>query len=146
MAMLRRRAASASRLFSIKTAASAPRDRASRPNAPVPAKASSTAFSANGEPPVAKRPCDRMSNRASRARSLVGRTVSPGGATRRRPRWLPPTMRMLRAAAAQLLRQHLTRHLLHHAARQIAELEWAVGKADQARYLIAEMLEDAAHL
>ena len=69
--------ASASRSFSIKTAALAPRDKASRPKAPVPAKASSTGRSANGSPEAAKSPCDRMLNSASRARSLVGRTGRP---------------------------------------------------------------------
>src|SRR5262249_11565661 len=92
-AMLRRNAASASRPFSIKTAALAPRDKASRPSAPVPAKASSTGRPAKGSPLAANRPCDRMLNKASRARSLVGRTASPGGAMRRRPRCTPPTMR-----------------------------------------------------
>src|SRR5438045_3966119 len=92
-AMLRRNAASAARLSSMKTAALAPRDKASRPTAPVPANASSTGRSAKGSPDAANRPCDRMLNRASRARSLVGRTVSPTGATSRRPRCTPPTIR-----------------------------------------------------
>src|SRR5207237_1395530 len=92
-AMLRRNAASASRPSSIKAAALAPRDRASSPKAPVPAKASSTGRPAKGRPAAAKSPCERMLNKASRARSLVGRTASPGGAVRRRPRCTPPTMR-----------------------------------------------------
>src|SRR5438105_10005109 len=92
-AMFWRNAVSASRPFSMNAAAPAPRDKASRPNAPVPAKASSTGRPAKGSPVAAKRPCDRMLNKASRARSLVGRTASPGGAVRRRPRCTPPTMR-----------------------------------------------------
>src|SRR5712691_7145431 len=100
-AMLRRSAVSASRSLSMKAAALAPRDRASRPSAPVPAKASSTGRPANGKPEAAKLPWLRMLKSASRARSLVGRTNSPGGATSRRPRWLPPTMRNPRGFASE---------------------------------------------
>src|ERR1700746_1267128 len=123
------------------TAAAAPRDNASRPSAPVPAKASSTAASAKGTPLPANFPCDRILNSASRARSLVGLTVSPGGARRRRPRCLPATIRM-----AERLRQHFLWHLVDHAPRQIAELERPVGKADQPRHLQPQMFEHAAHL
>src|SRR5439155_22744130 len=148
-ATLRRSAASASRSRSMKAAALAPRDRASRPKAPVPAKPSSTGRSANGSPMAAKGPCERMLKRASRARSLVGRTASPAGATRRRPRWLPPTMRIApcaRIAGAELLQQHLARHLLDRTLCQIAQLEWAIGEADEPCHLVAEMFEDAPNL
>src|SRR5204863_8156966 len=87
---------------SMNTAALGPRDKASRPSAPVPAKASSTGRSAKGSPVVAKRPCDRILNKDSRARSLVGRTASPGGATSRRPRCTPPTMRSPRGSEERI--------------------------------------------
>src|SRR5436190_19323602 len=91
-----------------------------------------------------------MLKRASRARSLVGRTVSPAGAASRRPRWLPPTMRIALPrtglAAAELLVQHLPRHLLDRALCQMAELKGAVREADEPRHRIAEVFEDAAHL
>src|SRR5438105_14067626 len=130
------------------TASAAPRDNASRPRAPVPAKASSTAAPANGMPSAASCPCDRMLNSASRARSLVGLTVSPGGASSRRPRCLPPTIRMdcRRATAAELLAEHLLRHLVDGAARQIAELKRPAGQADQPGHLKTELLEHPADL
>src|SRR3984893_8493858 len=105
-----------------------------------------------------------MLNSAPRARSLVGRTVSPGGANRRRPRGLPATMRTyagrmrlaahgfavgcggLGVAASELLRQHLLRYLRNCAAGQIAELERPIGEADQARHLEPQMFEHPAHL
>src|SRR5438874_12450652 len=140
--MLRRSTRSASRPSSINAAALAPRDRASSPKAPVPAKASSTGRSANGDPDAAKSPCDRMLKRASRARSLVGRTVSPAGAASRRPRWLPPTMRIALPhaglAPAELLVQHLPRHLLDRALCQMAELKGPIREADEPRHRVAE--------
>src|SRR5215472_13375324 len=158
-ARLRRNAASAVLSVSINAARAAPRDSASIPSAPVPAKASSTFSSANGEPAAAKSPCDRMLNRASRARSLVGRTASPGGTSNLRPRCLPPTirkrfgrmgfgrMRFHRPVAApQLLLQHLFRHFLDRAAVEMAELEGAVGQADQSGHQVTEMLQHAANL
>src|SRR6187397_2385190 len=69
----------ASRSDSTKTTELAPRDRASRPIAPEPAKRSSTAMSSTG--PI------RL-NAASRTRSPVGR-VSPLGAKIRAPLRLP---------------------------------------------------------
>src|SRR6185295_9693308 len=48
--------------------------------------------------------------------------------------------------ARYLLAQNLARHLLDRAARERAELEWAVAQADQARDLPAEMLADAPDL
>src|SRR5437899_10707931 len=139
--MFWRRIARASRACSMNTAAAAPRDNASRPNAPVAAKASSTAASANGAPSAASRPCDRMLNNASRARSLVGLTVSPGGASNRRPRCLPATIRM-----TELLRQDFLGHLVDRPAHQIAELKRPIGQADQPGHLKPEMFEHAAHL
>src|SRR4029077_2927867 len=56
-----------------------------------------------GSPAAAKSPCDRMLNKASRARSLVGRTASPGGAVSRRPRCTPPTMRSPREVGGDLV-------------------------------------------
>src|SRR4029077_19956215 len=90
---------------------------------------------------------------ASRARSPVGRTVSPGGAASSLPRCLPAMMRTrLRllgrrpAAAAELVGEHLPRHLLDSAALEQAELERPVGEADQPRHRIAEMLEHTPDL
>src|SRR5579875_1211998 len=87
------KAARAARSCSMKLAWRAPRDSASSPNAPVPAKASSTIASMHASC-SAKRPCARMSNTASRARSLVGRTARPAGAMSARPRCLPAMMRI----------------------------------------------------
>src|SRR5690348_5680106 len=139
--------ASAARSFSMKVACAAPRDSASRPKAPVPAKASSTRASSNTGR-SAKRPCARMSNSASRTRSLVGRTARPSGARSARPRCLPAMMRtaLRRPADAELLAQHLARHFLDGAARQVAELERPVGNADEPRNAQAQMLHDAADL
>src|SRR5258708_25347680 len=145
--MLPRRMASTSRSFSMKLACAAPRDSASRPKAPVPAKASSTrAPSKTGR--SAKRPCARMSNSASRARSPVGRTARPSGARNGRPRCLPAMIRMAlrRRARAELLAQPLAGHFLDRAAREIAELERPVGDADEPRHAEPQMLHDAADL
>src|SRR5689334_5667169 len=93
-----------------------------------------------------------MSNNASRARSLVGRTALPPGAAMARPRCLPPMIRMALAArrfaggGAELLAQHAARHLFDIAARQLAQLKRAIGDADEARHLQAQMLHDAADL
>src|SRR5580700_8748112 len=148
-ARLRRSAASAARSVSIKAARAAPRDSASMPSAPVPAKASSTFSSANGRPAAANSPCDKMLNSASRARSLVGRTASPGGAMSRLPRCLPPTTRMgsyRSLALAELLVEHLPLHYLQRTAFEMAELERAVRETDKPRHRIAEMFEHAPHL
>src|SRR5580704_4427541 len=125
----------ACRSRSMKLAKRAPRDRASRPKAPVPANTSSTrASSQTGAAP--NRPWARMLKSASRARSEVGRTALPGGAAMRRPRCLPPTIRMRsHLLRAQLLAQHAARHLLDAAARQMAELEGSIGDPDEARYV-----------
>jgi len=58
-----------------------------------------------------------MLNSASRARSLVGRTKSPGGAISLRPRCLPPTTRILfwLAALAKLVGQDRFLHLFERA-------------------------------
>src|ERR1700722_2205419 len=147
VARLRRSAPSAARSVSIKAARAAPRDSASMPSAPVPAKASTTFPPANGRPAAAKSPCDRMLNSASRARSLVGLTASPGGATSGLPRCLPPMTRISgRLARSELVFEHLFRHLLDRAAVEMTELERSVGEADEAGHGIAEMLHDPAHL
>src|SRR3546814_5025134 len=59
----------------------APRDRASSPSAPDPAKRSATA-----SPSKLPRRLVNMENSASRVRSAVGRVVSPLGASIERPR------------------------------------------------------------
>ena len=77
----------------------APRDRASRPNAPVPAKISSTcAPSTVSRPPHGA--CSSMSNSACRARSAVGRVAVPCGAISARPRQAPATILIRSAGAA----------------------------------------------
>src|SRR5580658_3761017 len=149
VSILPRRAANASWSRSMKTASAAPRDNASKPSAPVPAKASSTTAPAKGRPLAAKRPCDRMLNNASRARSLVGLTASPGGASRRRPRCLPPTIRMrgpFGHGGSELLGERFLRHFGNRAALKTAKLERAVGKTDQTRDLKPQMLQHATHL
>src|SRR3546814_6968937 len=62
----------------------APRDRASSPSAPDPAKRSATA-----SPSKLPRRLVNMENSASRVRSAVGRVVSPLGASIERPRHWP---------------------------------------------------------
>src|SRR5262249_50905016 len=52
----------------------------------------------------------------------------------------------LARAAAQLLAQHLGRHLLDRAAAEVAELKRAVGEADQPRYRIAVLADHPPHL
>src|SRR5215469_13449860 len=89
-----------------------------------------------------------MSKSASRARSPVGRTSSPSGASSLRPRCLPAMMRMLfrgGLARAELLAQHALIHFLDRAALQIAELERAIGEADETRDRKAQMLHHAPH-
>ena len=78
-------AAAARRSFSTKLTCAAPRDKASRPSAPLPAKRSRTRA-------PAIRGCSQL-NRVSRTRSGVGRIVTPAGKRSRRPRCLPPMMR-----------------------------------------------------
>ena len=92
---LARMALRATASLSMKVAWAAPRDSASSPSAPLPAKASSTRAPCSGDvPSAANDPCSRMLNSASRVRSAVGRTSSPAGASMRRPLCLPPTMRI----------------------------------------------------
>src|SRR5262249_8377351 len=89
----------------------------------------------------------KMLKSASRARSEVGRTASPGGAAMRRPRCLPATIRMgAHGLDPQLLSQHAPRHLLDAAAGEMAELEGSVGDPDEARHAGAQMREHAADL
>ena len=87
-AMLARIASSAGRARSTRRASAAPRESASRPTAPVPANRSRNRLPRSGGTP-----CSSMLSRASRARSLVGRVSRPGGATSRRPRCRPATIR-----------------------------------------------------
>src|SRR4030067_89772 len=76
---------------STRTAEKAPRERASRPSAPVPANRSSTLA------PSVLLP--RMLKTASRTRSAVGRTDCPLGERSSRPRHFPDTMRTFRVRA-----------------------------------------------
>ncbi len=69
---------------STNVAVAAPRDRASSPKAPLPAKRSATRSSSN-EP----RRLASIENNVSRARSAVGRVASPGGTSIVRPRHWP---------------------------------------------------------
>ena len=89
--MLVRRTASAARSRSMNVACAAPRDSASRPNAPVPANTSRT-----WAPSTASRPphgaCSSISNNACRTRSAVGRVWLPGGAISVLPRQRPATI------------------------------------------------------
>ena len=75
----------AGRSDSTRTAILAPRERASRPSAPVPANRSRTDASSVLPP--------RMLKIASRTRSAVGRTACPLGVRSRLPRHFPDTMR-----------------------------------------------------
>src|SRR5438132_5151062 len=145
-ATFRRNTMSASRSRSKNTASAAPRDNASRPSASVPAKASSMAAPTRGMPSAANCPCERMLNNASRARSLVGLTLSPGGASSRRPRCLPPTIRTCRGRLPELLGQHLLCHLVDRAGRQVAQLKWSEREPDQPGYRESQMIEHAANL
>src|SRR5688572_12431393 len=72
---------------SAKTQRRAPRERASSPSAPEPAKRSSTDAPSTGP--------TRLKS-ASRTRSPVGRVCSPFGAAIRRPRCVPAMMRIAR--------------------------------------------------
>src|SRR5699024_11215869 len=80
--------------LSTKVQWAAPRDSASTPSPPLPAKASSTRAST-----TAPR-LSRALNVASLTRSAVGRVPSPGGPERRMPRADPATTRT--AAASQV--------------------------------------------
>lgn len=87
-------AVAARRSRSTKVACAAPRDSASRPSAPLPAKRSRTrAPSMRGRSQL---------NRVSRTRSGVGRISTPAGNCSRRPRWRPPMMRRMREFAPAL--------------------------------------------
>lgn len=88
---LRRSRASAAGSRSMKPARAAPRESASSPTAPVPAKTSRKAAPSSGgsSPAWTKR-----LNAASRTRSAVGRTDRSAGTASRRPRQRPPTMRI----------------------------------------------------
>ncbi len=86
---------------STNTACAAPRDNASRPRAPVPAKTSSTEASAiTGA--SAHGACINMSNNAWRTRSAVGLVAVPDGACNERPRHSPAMMRIQRGRFAGL--------------------------------------------
>src|SRR5712692_4064991 len=85
VAALSRIAASEACFFSTKSTATAPRDNASKPSAPDPAKRSSTR--------AAGIDCCKMLNQASRTRSDVGLTLLVAGVLRRRPLNSPAIMR-----------------------------------------------------
>jgi hypothetical protein len=96
---------------SIKHAEAAPRESASNPSAPVPAKASSTTASwITARPPQSA--CISISNKACRTRSAVGRVPCPAGATSTRPRQSPATIRMLAVACRHRRRPGIRRQLI----------------------------------
>ena len=83
-----RSAVSAARSRSTNVQCAAPRDNASMPSAPDPANRSMTSAPST-------MPIDASElNIASRTMSVVGRVVSPSGATNRRPRNSPATTRI----------------------------------------------------
>src|SRR5690606_8998043 len=85
-------AARLSACSSTKSANVAPREMASMPSAPEPAKRSSTRAPSRSNP--SKSAWARILNSASRVRLPVGRTTSPSGASMMRPLRVPPTIRM----------------------------------------------------
>src|SRR3569833_1534799 len=100
-----------------------------------------------------------MLKMACRARSAVGRVSRPSGETSLTPLWLPASIRIglsrrlrlrlrrvLRRFDAELVFQHLAFDLLDLAHLEIAELERAVGEADQAAHRPAEMAAELADL
>src|ERR1700744_5053018 len=91
VAMLRSSTVAARRSDSTKVADAAPRDSASRPNAPEPAYRSSTAR------PVMSSRAVTMLNSDSRTRSVVGRGPRDGTAIRLPPA-TPPMIRVMNAA------------------------------------------------
>ncbi len=93
---LRRMAARAAALSSIKRQKRAPRDNASSPSAPEPAKRSRTRAPSKE---IAGAPCVSTSNSACRTRSEVGRVASPFGASMRAALNLPATMRIVSLSA-----------------------------------------------
>src|SRR5262249_12597421 len=93
LARLAFRLCRAARSRSTKVAQPAPRDSASRPRAPLPAKRSSTRTpSREPGPPSLDSSAE---NRAPRTRSGVGRVVRPVGAAIVRPRCSPAMMRIV---------------------------------------------------
>src|SRR4051794_349780 len=82
--MLLRSAASEAGASSTKSADAAPRDSASSPSAPLPAKRSATRAPSSA--------CPRMLIHASRTRSAVGRTRPSFGTANRRPPKAPATI------------------------------------------------------
>src|SRR3954447_2851811 len=106
-----------------------------------------------------------MLNTACRARSDVGRVSSPSGAASLMPLWLPASIRMCAPgrqldrgsgrgprflfwllAEAELFLHHLARHFLDLAFVEMAELEGAVGEADETADAPAEMAAELADL
>src|SRR5262249_8023294 len=119
----------------------APRESASKPIAPVPAKRSRTLAPAIAKSSIA---CSSLLKIASRTRSAVGRVRPPRGAGRLLPLRLPPMIRMTRGApfelAAELLAQDTVRHLFERSPRHISEDKRSVGGADQPIDLQPQML------
>src|SRR5215216_5929199 len=157
--------------LSRKVACAAPRDSASRPSAPEPAKASSTRTSINGEVPSARQLAwARMLNSASRARLAVGRVAWPSGAAMARPRCLPPTIFSMGSSAsvppvmgsglglgfgpAGLARrrlqpeqvvERLRRDLVDRTALELAQMKRPKGDADQAHHRQVKVGQHAPH-
>ena len=112
---------------------------------------------------AAARPCSRIPNSASRARSLVGRVARPAGVSIRRPRCRPAMIRRLTRRAAPrspagrgrggsstrapiCSRSTLAGTSSTERLGSMAELERAVGHADQPIDLEPDMLEHPPHL
>jgi len=89
--MLSRMTPRAAASVSTNNAKDAPREIASKPSAPEPAKRSKTRWPSS---PGAHSACASTLKTASRARSLVGRVSRPSGSAIARPLTLPPTIRM----------------------------------------------------
>src|SRR3990170_2319521 len=160
---LRRMAARAWALSSMKTQKRAPRDSASSPSAPEPAKRSSTRAPSNS---TWGAPCSSTLNRAWRTRSEVGRVASPLGASIWVPLNLPATMRMSRLSSAappalfggieqaellgklrsELIGEHTPLRLIDRAFGKIAERERPERNADEPVHGQSEMLGELLHL
>ena len=117
----------------------APRDNASKPIAPVPAKTSrKIAFCGSVSPTFGRAPCCKMSNNASRTRSDVGRIARPRGFASCLPRNLPPIIRsayslcaVRRLRPAKLFFNDLAGHFSNVTWFELAKLERPEGGSDQ---------------
>lgn len=109
--------------FSMKLACLAPRDNASRPNAPVPANASRTIAPCKRKPVAAGLPFANTLKSAPRARSEVGRISFPSGVRSFLPRHLPAITRTAAfplISLTELFSERLARHFINRVAFQVA--------------------------